>query len=257
MARIRTIKPEIWADEKFSALDTLSQLVFIGLISQADDAGRLPDSVRLIDGALWPFDESRTCRESLANLSRIGLIQRGKTKSGQRVIQVVGWASHQRVDKPNLKATLPPIASCGNGLRDSENDSRPIRESFANDSVPIPTTYDLRSTTDERDTRTHAREAVENSDPFALLEPINAAAIRGLYGWTDREGTDERVWGDTPRADRPRLLQIAVQRLVGEGRAYQGKLFRRILEAVVAEQVSTVQVATNGSGSYDLSHWDD
>lgn len=84
------------------------------------------------------------------------------------------------------------------------------------------------------------------------LDPNTLASIRGLYGWEDREGTDERVWGDTPKDDRPRLLRIAVQRLAGEGARYQGKLFRRTLESVIAEQRGTTK-----AGTEDLSHWED
>lgn len=161
MARIRSIKPEIWEDEKFAAADPLAQLVFIGLISNADDAGRLVDSVRRIDGLLWPYDDSRTCRESLANLSRLGLIERGTTAGGQRVIQIVGWEKHQRVDKPNLKAALPPLAPETAEPRDSGE----RREGVGNDSgvdpeplAPHINDQDLRSTIDDHEQRACARE---------------------------------------------------------------------------------------------------
>lgn len=165
MARIRTIKPELWADEKFGQLDGDSQLLFIGLISQADDAGRLLDSVRLIDGLLYPYDDSRTSRESLANLSRLGLIRRGQTASGQRVIQIVGWAKHQRVDKPNLQSALPEIVPETAQPRDSGI----APECVANDSGMIPEKfpthiYDLRSTTNDQ-RASCAREADASGGP--------------------------------------------------------------------------------------------
>lgn len=77
MARIRSIKPEFWADEKLSPLDPITRLVFLGLISMADDAGRLVDNVKQIDALVFP-ETSDSARESLATLSRIGRIQRGK-----------------------------------------------------------------------------------------------------------------------------------------------------------------------------------
>ena len=108
MARIRTIKPEFWQDEKLAPLDPLTRLVFLGLISQADDAGRLVDSVRLIDGLLFPMTDD-TCAEALVKLHDLGVIERGVTASGQRVIQIVNWDKHQKVEKPNLKSALDPI----------------------------------------------------------------------------------------------------------------------------------------------------
>ena len=109
MARIRTIKPEFWQDEKLAPLDPLTRLVFLGLISQADDAGRLVDSVRLLDGLLFPMTDD-TCADALVKLNELGVIERGVTASGQRVIQIVGWEKHQKVEKPNLKSALGPIA---------------------------------------------------------------------------------------------------------------------------------------------------
>ena len=109
MARIRTIKPEFWSDEKLGPLDPLTRLVFLGLISQADDTGRLIDSVKLLDGLIFPYSDD-TCRGALASLSEIGVVDRGVSTNGQSVIQLVRWEDHQRIDKPNYKSALPAIA---------------------------------------------------------------------------------------------------------------------------------------------------
>lgn len=108
MARIRTIKPEFWSDDKLGPLDALTRLVFIGLVSQADDAGRLPDSVKRLNGLLFPFTDE-DCGPCLELLSTLGVISRGLTANGQAVIQIVGWQRHQKIEKPNLRAALPPI----------------------------------------------------------------------------------------------------------------------------------------------------
>src|SRR3954465_11306627 len=125
MPRIRTIKPEFWADEKLAPMEPITRLVFLGLISMADDAGRLLASVKQIDALLFPLTDD-SARESLAILSRTGRIQRGTTASGQRVIQIVNWR-HQRVDHPNMSAALPKI------VQQLMEDSRPPREEFASD----------------------------------------------------------------------------------------------------------------------------
>jgi hypothetical protein len=105
MARIRTIKPEFWTDEKLSLLDPLTRLVFLGLVSMADDAGRLVDNVKLLDGQLFPCTDD-TCRDSLDTLARTGRIIRYRSDSGQELIQVANWHKHQRVDNPS-KYNLP------------------------------------------------------------------------------------------------------------------------------------------------------
>lgn len=106
LARIRTIKPEFWGDEKLAPLDPLTRLVFLGLISMADDAGRLLDNVKSIDGFLFPEtdDTSRVALDTLARLSRIS---RYTVASGARIIQVANWPKHQKVDKPSTYV-LPP-----------------------------------------------------------------------------------------------------------------------------------------------------
>jgi len=156
MARIRTIKPEFWQDEKLLPLTDTTRLVFLGLISLADDCGRLVYNPKLIEALLFDPDgpdRSRDVREALANLSRIGRIVIGKAQSGQRVLQIVHWDKHQKVDKPNRAAALPEIVEPleDTSIRESvANDSRMIREAFANDSRPIPTTNDQRPTTDDQ-----------------------------------------------------------------------------------------------------------
>lgn len=151
MARIRTIKPEFWQDEKLLPLSDTTRLVFLGLISMADDLGRLVYNPKLIEALLFDPDgpdRSRDVRESLANLSRIGRVVVGKASSGQRVLQIANWAKHQKVDKPNCAAALPEIVEVQE-VTEFANDSRMIRDEFANDSRPIPTTNDLH-TNDQR-----------------------------------------------------------------------------------------------------------
>ena len=108
MARIRTLKPEFWQDEKLSPCDPLTRLVFLGLVSLADDAGRLVDNLRLIDAQIFP-NTSDTAHEALMRLSRMGRIRRGVTASGQRIIEIANWSRHQKIQHPNLKGSLPEI----------------------------------------------------------------------------------------------------------------------------------------------------
>jgi hypothetical protein len=132
MARIRTIKPEFWHDEKLAPCDPLTRLVFLGLISAADDFGRVLDNERVLNAFMFP-ETSDSVREPLANLSRMGRVQRGKTASGQRVIQIVNWERHQKVDKPQPKMAFPEIVEA---IEDTD-----VRESFANGSRTARATY--------------------------------------------------------------------------------------------------------------------
>jgi hypothetical protein len=147
MARIRTVKPEFWFDEKLAPADLVTRFVFLGIISMADDFGRLLDNVKQIDAFVFP-DTPETSREALANLSRMGRIRRGATSSGQRVIQIVNWEKHQKVDHPNRRAAFPELVvgvevecvreSVANHSREPSEDVATL--STTNDQRPVPTT---------------------------------------------------------------------------------------------------------------------
>ncbi|MDP9203475.1 MAG: hypothetical protein M3P26_16330 [Gemmatimonadota bacterium] len=119
MARIRSLKPDFWQDEKMAPLAPIHRLVFLGLISQADDAGRLVDNVRLFDGLLFPQTEESS-RESLDILARLKRIVRYSGPSGQRLIQIVRWKDHQKVDNPSVRVFPAPLAELLVAAKDSE-----------------------------------------------------------------------------------------------------------------------------------------
>lgn len=140
MPRIRTLKPEYWGDEKLGRLPPLHRLVFLGLISHADDAGRLVDNVKTIDGFLFPFSTD-TSAPALDELAKLGRIDRYEADNGQRVIQITHWSRHQKVDHPS-KHVLPGrperrTKSASNRRMRPTKDSRDIREGGANDSGEV------------------------------------------------------------------------------------------------------------------------
>lgn len=140
MARIRSMKPEMFQDEKLAPLDVLTRFVFLGLIGMADDAGRMLDNVRVIDAFIFPETDDSS-REALATLSRMGRIRRGVTASGQRIIEICNWSKHQKIDHPNIKGSLPEIVEeqeVADVREPLANDSRNARETFATRSVPVP-----------------------------------------------------------------------------------------------------------------------
>jgi len=150
MPRIRTIKPEFWGDEKLAPLVAIDRLVFLGLISMADDAGRLVDSIKSIDGFIFP-ETSETSRESLATLARLGRIIRYTSDSGQPIIQIANWLRHQRVDKAS-KYVLPPAPRRRRATlaEDSREPRENLGESSRSDLGPTTLDPDLRPPTDER-----------------------------------------------------------------------------------------------------------
>jgi hypothetical protein len=120
MARIRTLKPEIWSDQRFALLSRDAQLTFIGLITQADDHGRCQADPRLLRSRLWPIDEElKTSKvdswvKELERSKLIGLY----LVDGERFAILAGWDKNQRIDnagKPRWPDPPPDLfsATCG------------------------------------------------------------------------------------------------------------------------------------------------
>lgn len=191
MPRIRTIKPEFWADEKMAPLPPIDRLVFLGLISMADDGGRMLDNIRVIDAFIFP-ETSDSARESIATLSRMRRIRRGITPSGQRVIQIVGW-KHQKVDKPNMAAALPEIQTYTDeqvtGIRDGfATDSRENRGELATHiNYQRSTTNDLLPLPEQPIAAFGGGEPkrVENPDPKPKRKPVDNWVTQALTVWEE------------------------------------------------------------------------
>lgn len=58
MARIRTIKPEFWEDEKIGKLPIPCRLFFIGCWNFADDYGVVKGNAALLKSQIFPYDEN-------------------------------------------------------------------------------------------------------------------------------------------------------------------------------------------------------
>lgn len=58
MARIRTIKPEFWEDEKIGRLPIPCRLFYIGCWNFADDFGCIKNNAALLKSQIFPYDET-------------------------------------------------------------------------------------------------------------------------------------------------------------------------------------------------------
>lgn len=108
MARIRTIKPELWQDEQLGALPSDTLLLFVGLISHADDEGRLRGNPLLIRAQVFPYRPNVDVEANLVLLAKAGRIQRYVVE-GQSYIWVCKFKEHQRIERPKASALpVPP-----------------------------------------------------------------------------------------------------------------------------------------------------
>jgi hypothetical protein len=102
VARIRTVKPELFTSERCAECSVTAVMTFIGLFTQADDHGRHRDNAAIIAGVLWPLRSEHTpvhVEDDLQQLADAGLICRYTGCDGKRYLHIVGWYEHQKIDK--------------------------------------------------------------------------------------------------------------------------------------------------------------
>ena len=95
MARIRTVKPELFKNEQLAELPVSARLLFIGLFCLADKEGRLEDRPKRIKAEVFPYDNV-DINDQLTRLQSAGFIKRYEVGE-MKVIQVVNFTKHQRI----------------------------------------------------------------------------------------------------------------------------------------------------------------
>lgn len=135
--RIRTFKPEMFADEEFGSLTIPAQHLFFVLMSMADDEGRLRAQPAMIVGHGYPWRTDVTPRKleaCLAEIAATGMILR-YLASGRPYVAFRHWRRHQQINKPRpslLPSPPDPVVVRDNGVTASgsttgtlQDDSRP------------------------------------------------------------------------------------------------------------------------------------
>ncbi|HHN8541610.1 hypothetical protein KDV70_23210 [Citrobacter cronae] len=104
MARIRTIKPEFWTNEKIVECSFEARLMFIGMFNFADDKGNLVRSPKRIKMQIFPADMI-DCEPLIKELSLAGLISEYSV-NGVEYIHIDGFSKHQKINRPSA-TTIP------------------------------------------------------------------------------------------------------------------------------------------------------
>jgi hypothetical protein len=109
MPRARNIKPGFFKNEVLASLDAKDRLLFIGLWTLADKAGRLEDRPKRIKAEIFPYEE-HDCEAGLAHLADYGFIIR-YVADGGNFIQIPTWNKHQRPHHQEVPSEIPPPTS--------------------------------------------------------------------------------------------------------------------------------------------------
>lgn len=107
MARIRSLKPEMWSSESVGRLSRDARLLLVELITQVDDEGRIRASSRGLASLLYPFDDDAANMIDgwLTELEAEGMFVR-YLADGATYGHLPKFKDHQKIDHPS-KSKLP------------------------------------------------------------------------------------------------------------------------------------------------------
>lgn len=100
MARIRTVKPELWTDPDFVELSLSARLLFIASLNFADDHGVLPDKPRQLKMQCLPADPC-DIDILIEELVTLNFMVRRVAPNGDRVLTIRTFSKNQRINRPS------------------------------------------------------------------------------------------------------------------------------------------------------------
>ena len=134
MARIRTIKPEFWEDEKIGCLSHGARLLFLCSLNLCDDSGLLRWNAIYLASHAFTYDDIKLetiekWMNELIDNDLVYVYRAGKTQ--QPIAWIINFLKHQKIDKPQPSKFQPPqdarfyaqFQKGSNSTNDSQNDS--------------------------------------------------------------------------------------------------------------------------------------
>src|SRR5262252_4687486 len=114
MARYRTIKPELFADEKLTECTVDARFTFVGLLPFVDDMGRRQYHPRRIKSEVFPGDDDITANvvdACVQELAKAGVVELYSV-DGKRYLRIPHFLRHQVINRPG-HCYVPPSPTEG------------------------------------------------------------------------------------------------------------------------------------------------
>lgn len=110
MAKIRTIKPEFWDDEKLGRLKRDVRLLFAGMFNFSDDAGVIKANPVYIKSRIFPYDEDLRVNEVKSWLDKLveARMLIPFSYNGESYYIIRTFNQHQMIDKRYARHIIPP-----------------------------------------------------------------------------------------------------------------------------------------------------
>lgn len=113
MARKRMIDPSFWTDEKLGECTIQERLLFMGLISNADDEGYGRANPKLLKSLIFPYDDLRASdlEKWLSHLGGLHMVVLYEY-NGQTYYNLPNFLRHQTINRPT-ETSFPKLDSEG------------------------------------------------------------------------------------------------------------------------------------------------
>lgn len=188
MARIRTIKPELFCSESLANVPLAAERTFMGLLTQADDHGRLRFNAAVLNGALWPLRPDHTPADLEADVSALideGVICRYEV-DGKTYLHFPTWGTHQKISHPSTRNQAPACPdhepAAANATVEVEVKRPKARSRHIATAEPVDTDDTSTATTPAAQADEHTGEEASDMgiydnpvEAFAELHPVDAA----------------------------------------------------------------------------------
>lgn len=230
MARARLLKPGFFTNDELAELPIVGRMLFAGLWTIADRAGRLEDRPRRIKAEILPYDDADV-DALLVMLAAGGFIQR-YTAGGNAYIAIVNFGKHQspHVREPESVIPSPDKPDASPVQAPDKPDASPSSRAHSpipHSGIPIPHSGLQKPIPKavEREVKprapAHAREGVFSpSNPVLTDAELRAdAATVGttpeIYGafipqWSDKRRSNGKPSGDW-RADLRAFVRASLE----------------------------------------------
>lgn len=197
MARKRMISPEIWDSENFSKLSILARLVFIGMISNADDEGRGKAKAAFLKSKLFPYDESMRVADVESALDEVAenMSVTMYSHDGNEYYSFDNWKKWQRVDKPSPSNIIPYDSESCNIIRGT------FREHSPNVPRTLPPNIIEKKKNRKEDKTTEDNTAPPVAVPQNIIDafqnniaPLTPIVMQAIADWLDDVDADMIEW---------------------------------------------------------------
>ena len=133
MARKRMIDPHIWEDPGFNSLSHTARILFIGMISNADDYGYIRGDAGSLKRLIFGFDEisKDQVKEHLKEILKLPSIH-FFVKDGETYAHFVKWFTYQKQREDRMQSSVYPFCDkcqTGDGQVPAEEKLREVKRS--------------------------------------------------------------------------------------------------------------------------------